>query len=73
VQMLSKFSKNFREIYLKAVKRVFCCLKNTQNLWLTYKEAGENFARFTDTDGNIAEDCYATSGHTFIINSGTIF
>lgn len=71
--MLSKFSKNFREIYLKAGKRVSCYLKNTQNLWLTHKEVGENFAGFTDTDGNMAENCYATSEHIFIINSSIIF
>jgi len=53
--MLSKFSKNFREVYLKAVKKVFCYLKNIQNLWLTYKEAGENLAGFINTDSNMVE------------------
>lgn len=72
VQVLSKFSKNLGEALWKVVKRVFHCLKGMQELWLTYGGNGEKLEGFTDADGNMAEDCCATSGYAFIINSGTV-
>jgi len=39
---------------------------------LTYGSAGEELAGFADANGNIAEDCHATSGYTFTINDGAI-
>jgi len=40
------------ETHWEVVKRVFCYLKGTQDLWLTYGRAREELARFADTDGN---------------------
>ena len=72
VQVLSRFSKNSKEVYQKVVKRVFHYLKGTQDLWLTCGGAREELTRFADADGNIAEDCHTILGYAFIINSGAI-
>ena len=72
VQVLSKFSKNPGEAHWEVVKRVFCYLKGTQDLWLTYGGTGEELAGLTDADGNMAEDCHATSEYAFIINSSAV-
>jgi hypothetical protein len=72
VQVLSKFLKNPGEAHWDVVKRVFCYLKGTRNLWLTYGGIGEELAGFTDADGNMAEDRHATSGYAFIVNGGAV-
>jgi hypothetical protein len=72
IQVLSKFSKDLGKAHWEAVKQVFCYLKGTQELWLTYGGAGEDLTGFTDADGNMAEDRRATSGYAFIINSGAV-
>jgi hypothetical protein len=72
IQVLSKILKNPGEAYWETVKRVFCYLKGTQELWLTYRGAGEDLASFTDANGNMAEDCHATLGYAFIINSRAV-
>jgi hypothetical protein len=72
IQVLSKFSKDPGEAHWEAVKRVFCYLKGTRELWLTYGGAGEDLTSFTDADSNMAEDCCATSGYAFIINSRAV-
>jgi len=73
IQVLSKYSKNPGEFHWEAVKRVFCYLRGTRELWLTYGRAGENLVGFTDADGNMSEDRRTTSGYAFIINRGTVF
>jgi len=56
VQSLSKFSKNPRKSHWEAVKRVFRYLKGTCGLKLMYGGIGEEIRRYTDADGNMAED-----------------
>jgi hypothetical protein len=72
IQVLSKFLKDPGEAHWEAVKQVFCYLKGTQELWLTYGGAGEDLTSFTDVDSNMAEDRRAMSGYAFIINGGAI-
>jgi len=72
-QILSKFSKNPREIHWKVIKWVFCYLKGIQDLWLTYGGAGKKLIGFADADSNMAKNCHAILRYAFIINSSAVF
>jgi hypothetical protein len=72
VQVLLQFTKSPGEAHWDAVKHVFCYLKGTHNLWLTYGSASKTLEGFTDSDGNMAEDRCATSGYAFVINGGAV-
>jgi len=57
VQVLSYFSKNPGQAHWDAVKHVFCYLKGTQDLWLTYRALMTTLEGYTDADSSMAEDC----------------
>jgi len=71
-----RYSQNSQRILGRHIgklsKGFFHYLKGTQDLWLTYGGTGEELAGLTDADGNMAEDCHATSEYAFIINSSAV-
>jgi hypothetical protein len=54
------------------VKRIFCYLSGTCNLWLTYGEQSRGLIGYTDADGSMGKDCKAISSYTFLIDSGAV-
>lgn len=46
--------------------------EGTKELWLTYGKEGQGLVRFSDVDGNMAEDQHAVSGYAFLINRGAV-
>jgi len=51
---------------------VFQYLKDTRELWLTYRGIRKEIRGYADVDGNMAQDHYATSGYAFLINGGAV-
>ena len=43
-----------------------------RELWLTYGEASRMLEGYADTDGSMAEDRRAISGHAFLIDGGAV-
>jgi hypothetical protein len=72
IQTLSHFSTNPRVAHWEAVKRVFCYLKGTTDLWLSYGQKKVDLTGYADADGSMAEDRHAISGYTFIIHGGAV-
>ena len=62
VQMVSRFSKNPGYTHWEAVKKIFCYLKGTKDLWLSYGGQQKELTGYADADGNMAEDRHAISG-----------
>ena len=57
VQMVSWFSSKPGITHWEAVKQIFCYLKGTKDLWLTFGHEKTDLRGFTNTDGSMAEDC----------------
>jgi hypothetical protein len=72
VQTLSCFSTKPGFAHWEAVKQVFRYLKGMADLWLSYGQKKVDLARYTDTDGSMAEDRHAISRYTFIIYRGAV-
>jgi hypothetical protein len=72
VQTLSCFTTKPRLAHWEAIKHVFCYLKGTKGLWLSYRGKRGNLIGYADADGNMAEDCYAISEYAFLLYSGAI-
>jgi hypothetical protein len=74
IQVISRFSLNPGREHWHAVKRIFCYLISTKNLWLTYKKQknGESLTGYADADGIMAEDRRAVSRYAFILNGGAV-
>jgi len=72
VQTASRFSTKPGPAHWEVVKRIFCYLKGTMNLWLSYGTTKQNMMGFTDTDGSMAEDRHAISGYAFLIRGGAV-
>lgn len=69
IQIISCFS---RPAHWKAVKQIFCYLKGTADLWLTYGLKNMDLTGFPDTDSSMAEDWHAISGYAFLIHGGAV-
>jgi len=72
VQSISRFSKNPGIAHWDTVKQIFCYLKGTKDLWLSYGGKGKELMGYADADGNMAEDRHAISGYAFILHGGAI-
>ena len=72
VATVAHFAANPRPAHWKAVKRIFCYLSGTCNLWLTYGEASTPLKGYADADGSMAKDRCAISGYTFLIDGGAV-
>lgn len=72
VTTLSRFSSNPGPAHWDAVKRVFCYLKGTRDLWLTYGSLEGVLKEYADADRSMAEDRHAMLGYAFIINGGAV-
>jgi hypothetical protein len=56
----------------EAIKRIFCYLKGTIELWLLFGRGSRDLTGYADVDGSMAEDHHAISGYTFLLHSGTV-
>ncbi len=72
VSTMARFASNPSPAHWEAVKRIFCYLASSRNLWLSYGKARHALIGYTDTDGSMAEDHHAISGYTFLIDGGAI-
>ncbi len=72
VSTLSQFLNNPREVHWNALKRIFHYLSGTANLALTYSGKRHDLTGYMDADGAMQEHQRAISGHTFLIDGGTI-
>src|SRR6266850_662180 len=72
VSTLLQFLENLGEVHWEVVKRVFCYLLGTCDIALMYRGEQHDLRGFTDADGASQEHCCAISGHTFIMDGGTV-
>jgi hypothetical protein len=72
IQTVSHFSMKPRIPHWEAVKQIFCYLKVTMDLWLSYGHAKIDLAGYADADGSMATDRHTISGYAFIIHGGAI-
>src|ERR1700678_1780448 len=72
VQTVSRFNSKPGLAHWEAVKRIFCYLKGTKELWLGYGGVARELVGFADADGSMGEDRRAISGYAFIINGGAV-
>ena len=72
VQSTSRFSLKPRTTHWEAVRRIFCYLKGTRDLWLTYGSKVRELEGFADADGSMGEDRKVISGYAFLINGGAV-
>jgi hypothetical protein len=72
VQTVSCFSKNLGTAHWEAVKKKFCYLKGTKELWLSYGGQQKELRGYADADGSMAEDRHAISGYAFLLHGGAV-
>ena len=72
VSILSRFLDNPGDTHWQAVKHIYCYLKLTKDLQLTYGSEQHNLEGYTDADGGSQEDRHAISGYAFLIDGGAI-
>jgi hypothetical protein len=72
VQTVSCFSTKPGPAHWEAVKRIFCYLKGTIELWLSFGRGSRDLTGYADADGSMAEDCHAISGYAFLLHSGAV-
>ena len=72
VQTVSRFSTKPGWAHWESVKRIFCYLKGTNDLWLSYGGTWAELTGFADADGNMAEDHHAISGYAFLLHGSTV-
>lgn len=72
VQTLSHFTKKPGIVHWEAIKRVFCYLKGTCELWLSYRGRKVDLEGYANTDGSMMEDRRAVSGYAFIVHGGAV-
>ena len=65
VQSISRFSTKPGIAHWEAVKQIFCYLKGTRDLWLSYGNTVKELEGYADADGSMAEDRKAISGYAF--------
>ena len=72
VQTISRFTKNLGAAHWEVVKQIFCYLKGTRELWLSYGGTTKELTGYVDADGNMAEDRHAISGYAFLLHGGVV-
>src|SRR6202522_4191402 len=72
VQTVSRFNSKPGLAHWEAVKRIFCYLKGTKELWLGYGGVARELVGYADADGSMAEDRKAISGYAFMVNGGAV-
>ena len=72
VQTLSRFLTKPGTAHWEAVKRVFCYVKGTKELWLSYGGEEKKLVGYADADGNMAKDRHAILGYAFLIHGGAV-
>jgi hypothetical protein len=72
VATVARFSANPRMVHWNTVKRIFCYLAGTCNLWLSYGEMHRTLVGYADTDGSMSEDRRAITGYAFLIDGGAV-
>ena len=72
VSTVARFAPNPGPAHWEAVKRIFCYLAGTRDLWLSYGETWRALTGYTDADGSMAEDRRAISGYAFLVDSGAV-
>lgn len=72
IATIACFTSNPSPAHWEAVKQNFCCLTDTQDLWLSYKETKRALKGYANTDGSMAKDRHAITGYAFLINSDAI-
>jgi hypothetical protein len=66
------FVANSGPAHWEAIKQIFCYVKGTCDLWLTYGEASSPLEGYADVDSSMSEDRCAISGYTFLIDGGAV-
>ena len=72
IQTVSHFSTKPGPAHWEAIKRIFCYLKGTSELWLSYGMKNGKLTRYTDADGSMAEDRHVISRYAFLIHGGAV-
>ena len=72
VQTVSQFLIKPGPAHWEAVKCIFCYLKGTSELWLSYRMKNGKLTGYADADGSMAEDRHAISRDAFLIHSSAI-
>ncbi len=72
VQTVSCFSTNPGIEHWDTIKRIFCYLKGTKDMWLSYGGQQRELQEYADADGSMAEDRRAVSGYAFMIHGSAV-
>ncbi len=72
VATVARFSANPGMAHWVAVKRIFCYLMGTHDLWLMYGETCRTLVGYADADGSMTEDCHAITGYAFLIDGRAV-
>src|SRR5258707_6536098 len=72
VTTVAHFAANPGPAHWDAIKRIYCYLAGTRDLWLSYGETRRTLEGYADTDGSMAEDRHAIMGYAFLIDGGAI-
>jgi hypothetical protein len=72
VSTVARFAANPGIAHWEAVKRIYCYLAGTRDLWLTYGETRRVLEGYADADGSMTEDRQAIMGYAFLIDGGTV-
>jgi hypothetical protein len=72
VTTVARFAAKPRPAHWDAVKQIFCYLKGTCDLWLTYGEESSPLEGYADTNGSMAKDRCTISGYAFLIDGAAV-
>jgi hypothetical protein len=73
VGQICRFGENPGIAHWEAVRRIFCYLKGTKDLWLVLGAAVDKaIVGYTDADGMSNEDRHAISGYVFLVDGGAV-
>ena len=72
IQTLSCFLTKPRIPHWEAIKHVFCYLKGTINLWLTFGQKQVGLTGYVDADRSMVKNCHTIPEYAFIINSSAV-
>ncbi|CAA7264973.1 unnamed protein product [Cyclocybe aegerita] len=72
VQTVSRYTSKPGPEHWEAVKRIFCYLSGTKELWLSFGGDTKGLVGFADADGSMAEDHHVISGYAFLLHGGAV-
>ena len=72
VATIAHFASKPGLVHWDAVKRIFCYLAGTRDLWLSFSETKRTLVGYADVDGSMAEDRRAITGYAFLIDGGAV-